>query len=145
MTNAEKEYADIINMPHHTSPNRPRMSYIDRGAQFSPFAALTGYEAAVEETGRLTDTKHQLSEDVKSFLNEKMQIIVNNLYSEPIVSITHFVPDKKKSGGAYVTTTGVVKEISECERTIIFTDRSSIPIDQIREIDGELFRNMDFY
>ena len=143
MTNAEKKYADIISMPHHTSPNRPRMSEIDRAAQFSPFAALTGYEAAVQEAGRLTDSKLDISEDIKTFLNEKMQMIVDNIDSEPVISITHFVPDKKKAGGAYVTTTGIVKEISEYEHAIILTDRTTIPIEQIIEIDGELFRNFE--
>ena len=140
MTEAEKKYADIINMPHHTSLNRPRMSDIDRAAQFSPFAALTGYEDAVSEVGRLTDKKLDLSEDMKTVLNEKMQMILDYLDEEPIVSITYFVPDKKKSGGAYVTVSGIVKEISEYERAIILTDKTSIPIEQIREIDGEMFK-----
>jgi len=119
------------------------MSEIDRAAQFSPFAALTGYEAAVQEAGRLTDSKLDISEDIKTFLNEKMQMIVDNIDSEPVISITHFVPDKKKAGGAYVTTTGIVKEISEYEHAIILTDRTTIPIEQIIEIDGELFRNFE--
>lgn len=141
MTEAEKKYADIINMPHHTSPNRPRMSDIDRAAQFSPFAALTGYDDAVTEAGRLTDQKHNLSEDMKTVLNEKMQMILDYLDDEPIITITYFVPDKKKSGGAYVSVTGIVKEISEYEHAIILTDKTKIPIEQIRDIDGELFRN----
>lgn len=140
MTNAEKKYADIINMPHHTSSTRPRMSAIDRAAQFSPFAALTGYEAAVHEAGRLTDSKLELSEDMKTMLNEKIQMVLDYLCDEPVVSITHFVPDKRKSGGAYVTTTGIVKEICEYERAIILTDKTSIPIDQIRDIKGEIFK-----
>ena len=140
MTEAEKKYADIINMPHHTSPNRPRMSDIDRAAQFSPFAALTGYDSTVAEAGRLTSKKCEISEDVKTILNEKMQMIRDYLDDKPFISVTYFVPDKKKSGGAYVTVSGVVKEISEYDRAIILTDKTSIPIEQICEIEGELFK-----
>lgn len=140
MTEAEKKYADIINMPHHVSPNRPRMSDIDRAAQFSPFAALTGYDSTVAEAGRLTDKKLNISEDMKTVLNEKMQMIIDYLDDKPFVSVTYFVPDKKKAGGAYVTVSGVVKEISEYDRAIILTDKTSIPIEQICEIEGELFK-----
>ena len=140
MTEAEKRYADIINMPHHTSPNRTRMSDIDRAAQFSPFAALTGYDDAVTEAGRLTDQKLNLSEDMKTVLNEKMQMILDYLDDEPFITITYFVPDKKKAGGAYATVSGIVKEISEYDRAIILTDKTTIPIEQIREIEGELFK-----
>ncbi len=140
MTEAEKKYADIINMPHHVSPNRPRMSDTDRAAQFSPFAALTGYDSTVAEAGRLTDKKLNISEDMKTVLNEKMQMIFDYLDDKPFISVTYFVPDKKKSGGAYVTVSGVVKEISEYDRAIILTDKTSIPIEQICEIEGELFK-----
>ena len=143
MTEAEKKYADTINMPHHTSPNRPRLSDIDRAAQFSPFAALTGYDDAVTEAGRLTDQKHNLSEDMKTVLNEKMQMILDYLDDEPIVTITYFVPDKKKSGGAYISVAGIVKEISEYEHAIILTDKTTIPIEQIREIDGDIFKCLE--
>ncbi len=143
MTEAEKKYADIINMPHHTSPNRPRMSDIDRAAQFSPFAALTGYDSTVAEAGRLTSKKCEITEDVKSVLNEKMQMIRDYLHDQPIVTVTYFVPDKRKAGGAYVTVSGVVKEISEYDRAIILTDKTSIPIEQICDIQGELFKWME--
>lgn len=139
MTEAEKKYADIIHMPHHVSPNRPRMSDIDRAAQFSPFAALTGYEDAVFEAGRLTDQQSILSEDEKTVLNEKMQMILDHLEEEPLITITYFVPDKKKAGGAYVTVSGIIKEIDEYEKAIVLADKTAVPIDQIREIEGELF------
>lgn len=140
MTEAEKKYADIINLPRHTSPNRPRMSAIDRAAQFSPFAALTGYEDAVSEAGRLTDQKLLLSEDAKTVINEKIQLILDVLNEEPIVAITHFVPDPKKSGGSYETVSGIIKEINEYDRAVILTDNTFIPIEQIREIESPLFR-----
>ncbi len=139
MTEAEKKYADIINMPHHISLNRPRMSDIDRAAQFSPFAALTGYDSTVAEAGRLTSKKCEISEDVKTILNEKMQMIRDYLDDKPFISVTYFVPDKRKDGGAYVTVSGVVKEISEYDRAIILNDKTSIPIDQICDIQGEMF------
>ena len=140
---SSNKYDDMIYLPNPTPTCKPRMSLHDRAAQFSPFAALTGYEDAVEETARLTDTRLELSEDMKTILNEKLQMIVDNLDSEPVVIITYFVPDKKKSGGAYVDITGIVKEIDEYERCIVMTDKRKIPIEQIREIDGELFKSLE--
>ena len=139
------KYDDMIYMQNPTPTCKPRMSLHDRAAQFSPFAALTGYEDAVEETARLTDSRLELSEDMKTILNEKMQMILDNAENEPIVTITYFVPDKKKSGGAYVDVTGIVKEINEYERCIVMTDKKKIPIEQIREISGELFSGIDMY
>lgn len=121
----------------------PRMSLYERAAQFSPFAALTGYEDAVEETARLTDARLELSEDMKTILNEKMQMIVDNMDADPIVTITYFVPDKKKAGGAYVDVTGIVKDIDEYERCIVMTDKKKIPIEQVRAIEGDLFKCLE--
>ena len=132
------KYDDIINLPNPTPTCRPRMSALDRAAQFAPFAALTGYEAVVAEAARLTDDRLELSEDMKIILNDKMQMIVDNLDKEPFVTIKYFVPDKRKAGGAYVEASGIVKEIDEYERCIIMTDGIKIPIEQIRAIDGEL-------
>ena len=137
---SSNKYDDMIYLPNPTPTCKPRMSLHDRAAQFSPFAALTGYEDAVEETARLTDTRLELSEDMKTTLNEKMQMILDNAENEPIVTITYFVPDKKKSGGAYVEVTGIVKEIDEYERCIVMTDKKKIPIEHIRAIEGELFK-----
>ena len=139
------KYDDMVYMQNPTPACKPRMSLHDRAAQFSPFAALTGYEDAVEETARLTDSRLELSEDMKTILNEKMQMILDNAENEPIVTITYFVPDKKKSGGAYVDVMGIVKEIDEYERCIVMTDKKKIPIEQIREICGELFSGIDMY
>ena len=136
------KYDDMINLPNPTPTCRPRMSAIDRAAQFSPFAALTGYEAVVEEAARLTDFRLELSEDIKVILNLKMQMIVENIHSEPFVTRTSFVPDKRKSGGAYVDASGVVERIDEYERCIILKDETKIPIDQVRDIEGELFNRI---
>ena len=132
------KYDDIINLPNPTPTCRPRMSALDRAAQFAPFAALTGYEAVVAEAARLTDDRLELSEDMKIILNDKMQMIVDNIDKEPFVTIKYFVPDKRKAGGAYVETSGIVKEIDEYERCIVITDGIKIPIEQVRAIDGEL-------
>ena len=132
------KYDDIINLPNPTPTCRPRMSALDRAAQFAPFAALTGYEAVVAEAARLTDDRLELSEDMKIILNDKMQMIVDNLDKEPFVTIRYFVPDKRKAGGAYVEVSGIVKEIDEYERCIVMTDGIKIPIEQVRAIDGEL-------
>ena len=143
MTEAEIKYASIINLPHHTSPTRPRMSNKDRAAQFAPFAALTGYEQSVFEAERLTTRKMELSEDMKAELNEKIQMLLDYLDDEPVVSITYFVPDKKKAGGAYVTASGVVREINDHIRTIIFIDGTIVPIEQIYDINGDLFNGFE--
>ena len=132
------KYDDIINLPNPTPTCRPRMSALDRAAQFAPFAALTGYEAVVAEAARLTDDRLELSEDMKIILNDKMQMIVDNLDKEPFVTVRYFVPDKRKAGGAYIEVSEIVKEIDEYERCIVMTDGIKIPIEQVRAIDGEL-------
>ena len=135
-------YDDIINLPHHVSSSRPHMSSIDRAAQFSPFAALTGYDDAVKETARLTEKRVELDESRKAALNDRLCIIQDTLVEQPTVIITYFQPDKKKSGGAYVTATGSVKKIDKYVRTVLMHDTTKIPIDEIISIDGEMFRSM---
>lgn len=136
-------YDDIINLPHHTSTTHPHMSAYDRAAQFSPFAALTGYEDAVAETARLTDKKVELDEYSKAYLSERLNMIQDTLNEQPEVSITYFQPDKKKSGGAYVAVIGYVKKIDEYERTLVMRDAAKIPIDDIFEINGEIFCSLE--
>ncbi len=137
-------YDDIINLPHHQSAPRPHMSAYDRAAQFSPFAALTGYEDAVIETARLTDKKVELDEYDKAALNERLNMIQDTLDEQPEVSITYFLPDKRKSGGAYVTVTGGVKKIDEYEHIVVMLDATKIPIDDIAEINGGLFVLLEY-
>lgn len=136
-------YDDIIDLPHHVSPNRRRMSNTERGAQFSPFAALTGYEAAVEEAARLTDGKKELTEEMKAIIDAKIQAISEHPDAEPQVTITYFKPDERKEGGAYVRVTGAVKEIDRIGKTIVLTDHTEIPMEQIREIEAEWMRWME--
>lgn len=136
------KYDDIIGLPHHVSATRPRMSMIDRAAQFSPFQALTGYGVAIQETGRLTDRKIELSEDERILLDMKQQILLDNIRECPDVSITYFIPDERKAGGSYVTVTGNVKKIDDYQRLLILTDRAQIPLDEIVDIESELFNNI---
>lgn len=140
MSNAESQYADIINLPHHVSKKRARMNLIDRAASFAPFAALTGYDDAVKETARLTDTKLELDENTKEILNEKLQIVLEKKSDDLPVSITYFVPDEKKTGGEYVVKTGIVKRYDEYERQIIFTDKSAVSIEDVLEIECEILK-----
>lgn len=128
-----ERYKDIIDMPHHVSEKHPRMARLDRAAQFAPYSALSGYEDAVEETARLTDRQVELDEYEK----EKINATLISLLSAPPdtrVSITHFRPDKKKSGGAYITVTGEVGKIDEVKREITLIGGEPISIDRIVDI-----------
>lgn len=135
-------YEDILNLPHHVSKTRPQMSMLDRAAQFSPFAALTGYDDAIKETGRLTDEKIEMDEDRKAALDMKQAYLSEMIDEQPEISITYFLPDAKKSGGAYVTVTGNLKRFDEYERLLILTDGKKIPMDDIADIESDLFRGM---
>lgn len=127
-------YADILDLPHHTSPTRPRMSMADRAAQFSPFAALTGHDDAIRETARLTDSRVSLDAGEIASLDERLRRIATHLEDAPEVSITYFQPDGRKAGGAYRTVTGAVEEIDEYARLVLLADKTSIPIDDILDI-----------
>lgn len=140
----EHNYDDIINLPHHVSKKHPQMSLSNRAAQFSPFAALTGHEDAINETARLTESFIELDENKKEQLDEQLQLIRENLEQKPECEITYFRPDEIKDGGAYVTVYGRVKKIDEYGRRIIFTDGTVLPIEHIFSIGGELFQNAGF-
>lgn len=129
-------YDDIINMPHHQSVTHPQMSMADRAAQFSPFAALTGYEDAVREAARLVDERMELDEDMLRKLDEQLQLIRANIEKHPTVVITYFLPDERKEGGAYVTVSGAVKKIDEYEQVIILHDGTRVPVRDIVGIAG---------
>ena len=128
------KYGDIINLPHPTSLNHPRMSLHDRAAQFSPFAALTGHHAAIAETGRLTDQRIELDESEIARVDAALQHLQELLPERPTVSITYFVPDERKSGGSYQTVTGEVKRIDAVSGMIQMTDRREIPIEDVFSI-----------
>ncbi len=134
-----KTYDDIIHLPRHVSSTHPHMSVIDRAAQFSPFAALTGYNAAIKETERQTDERVELDEYVKDSLKNRLQIIVDKIKEHPPIAVTYFQPDEKKDGGSYVTVAGRVKKIDLYTRILVMMDGKIIPIDDIIGIDGEIF------
>ena len=131
------EYEDIMHLPHHVSKKHPQMSMRDRAAQFSPFAALTGYDAAVEETARLTDRRIELDEYEAQQLDERIQKLSRHLKEHPKVSITYFQPDARKDGGEYVTVTGSIKKIETYESRIILMDGTWIPIHEVIRIEEE--------
>lgn len=136
-------YEDIINLPHHVSDKRPQMSLRDRAAQFSPFAALTGYDDAVSETARLTDEKIELDESMQSALDMKQHILMEAISEQPEISVTYFQKDEKKAGGAYRMLTGKLKKIDEYERVLVFANGEQIPFDDVFDITGDLFRGME--
>lgn len=140
-----RAYDDIINLPHHVSTTRPHMTAIDRTAQFSPFAALTGYDAAIKETARLTDGRVELDQYMKDVLSDRLQIIADRIKEHPEIAIIYFQPDAKKNGGAYVTAINTAKKIDEYERAVVITDGTAIPIDEIISIDGQIFETMVFH
>ena len=133
------EYDDIINLPHHQSSTRLHMSVHDRAAQFSPFAALTGYEAAVSETARLTEGKIDLDEDAREALDEKLQFLQESAGGQQ-VSVTYFQPDIRKKGGAYLTVSGIIKKVNNYERVIVMEDGTSISVDDILDIQSDIFK-----
>lgn len=127
-------YDDIINLPHPTSAKHPRMPLADRAAIFSPFAALVGHGAAIEETARLTDQKIELTEEEKTLLDERLRLL---LETGRVGAFTYFLPDGRKDGGAYVTTVGAVKKIDPLKGQVILTDRTAIPIEDILEVEAQ--------
>ena len=131
-------YADIINLPHHVSTVHPQMTMAQRAAQFSPFAALVGYEDVIDETARQTDSKRELDETEKAELDRKLCVIESHLAEKPVVEIEFFVPDKTKSGGEYVVKSGTVEKIVPTERVVI-VGGEAIRIDRIVGIEGQLF------
>lgn len=133
------EYEDIIHLPHHVSSKRPRMPMSDRAAQFSPFAALTGYDDAIRETGRLTEQKVHLDEEALATLDEKFHVLQEHLDESPEIQFTYFKPDERKAGGTYITVLGIVKKIQEYERQLILEDGNVIPIDDILEMESPIF------
>lgn len=127
-------YEDMLEMKYPYVSKHSRMSLYNRAAQFSPFAALTGYEEAIEETGRLTDTKIILSEESKAELNRILTYLQEHLSDYPEIQVTYFVADKRKQGGSYETYIGRVRRIDEVESLLIMKDKKKIRITDIIDI-----------
>lgn len=130
-------YDDIINMPHHVSPSHPQMPDSERAAQFSPFAALTGYEGAIEETARLTEEKHEITDSVRDALDCSLTALMQRPDPDRKIDITYFVPDSKKDGGEYVTETIQIRRIDFAAREIVTSDKRRIGIDMIAALGDE--------
>ena len=127
-------YDDIINLLHHVSPTRQRMSMHDLAAQFAPFAALVGYDDAVAETARLTVVRPELDEQEQWAINERLAYIADHIHEQPEVRIKYFVPDEHKSGGAIVEVSGKVKKISDTDGTIVMADDCKIRLSDIVDL-----------
>ena len=138
-----RKYNEIMGLPHHVSKTRSQMPMSDRAAQFAPFAALTGYDSAIKETGRLTDERIELDVEALSALDMKYQLLMEALDEAPEVTITYFQPDERKAGGKYVSAVGAVKKIDDFERRITMRDGTRIPTDDVLSIDGELFSSLE--
>lgn len=132
----KKTYDDIIHLPHHVSKTHPHMPIADRAAQFSPFAALIGHHEAIKEAGRMTSQKISLDENAKSILDQKLQMILERPSQE--ITLTYFLPDPQKDGGAYIDYTGVIKKADTQKRLLIMEDHTAIPIDDIIDLRGQL-------
>ena len=133
MFSSTDKYNDIINMQHHVSKKHSHMSLEARSAQFAPFAALTGYGDVIKETGRLTNERVEIDEELKEILNEEIMKIKSRLSERLTVSFTYFIPDEQKSGGKYITVDGTVKKITDV--SIILEDKTEILIEDIIDIE----------
>ena len=130
------KYDDIIDLPHPTSKRHPPMTISDRAAQFAPFAALTGYEDAIEEAARLTDEQEELGEDAQRELNDKLRLLMASAEQHPELTVTYFEPDAKKAGGRYVTLTGCLKRIQVVAQMIEFTSGKKVPLASVLDIES---------
>ena len=138
------EYDDLIYLPHPVSRKHPPMSAMDRAAQFSPFSALTGYEAVLREAGRLTDNRAELSEYSRDILDQKQKILLDAAPTYPEITITYFIPDRRRQGGAYGTLKGNLKKIDLARRVIILLDGTEVSLDDVADIQCELFAGLTY-
>jgi len=126
-------YDDIINLDHFEPKRHPRMSVYNRSAQFSPFAALNGYEDAISETGRLTNEKLELDEYQKAEVNATLQFLKDN--NNESFTIIYFLKDNIKSGGQYISVNTSLKKLDEDNHLLLTTDGNTINIDDIYTIE----------
>ena len=139
------KYDDMIGLGHPISRTHPPMARIKRAAQFASFDALTGFGAAIHEAGRETEEKKELSEDEIDMIDAKLAVIQYHIKEQPNITVTYFIPDDKKAGGRYVTVSGNVRKLDGVERVMVFTDETRIPIEDIRMIEGGLFKAYEQY
>lgn len=134
------DYDDIIDLPHYVSASRMPMSMESRAAQFAPFAALSGHDAAIAETARLTSAKSELSAEDFQRMSRRLSLA---LESASPVDITYFLPDETKQGGRYVAADGIVKRIDTVDGTLTLSDGRQIPLADILAIEGDIFDGID--
>jgi len=127
-------YEDIINLPHQMSKTHPQMSMANRAAQFAPFAALTGHAAAIEETARLTESRHELAEEDNEALNQKMAFLRENINAHPTIAVTYFEPDKKKDGGEYKTIEGQLQNIDDYSQSLVLRGGETVALEAVLDI-----------
>ncbi len=139
----DSKYDAILHLPHHVSEKHPPIPMEERAAQFSPYAALTGFGAVINETRRLTDPRQILSEETLTQLNRQYQLLLEHLPERPKITVTYFQPDGRKEGGAYLTLTGRVKKVDAYEQRLVLEDGSVIAMENIMAMDGELFAGME--
>lgn len=135
-------YADIIGLPHHVSETRARMSMVDRAAQFSPFAALTGFEEAVEETARQTTQRIELEADAQAELDRKLSLLGEHLAQRPMVTVTYFEADPWKAGGTYRTVSGRAARMDSHEQWLQLEDGCRIFFGDIVALEGDVFHTL---
>jgi hypothetical protein len=143
MSREKSIYDDIINLPHHVSATRPPMSMENRAAQFSAFAALSNFDAAIVETARATDKRVILDEEAKSILNTKLHIIEENMSELHMITVTYYRADEKKDGGAYLTISDSIKKIDKYERALVTASGYEIPFENIYSIEGDVFHHLE--
>ncbi|MCM1153656.1 MAG: hypothetical protein NC328_08400 [Muribaculum sp.] len=134
-------YDDIIGRKYEGSTTRPRMSLTNRAAQFAPFAALTGHDAAINETARLTEERMELSAEEQRDLSARLNHVLNRIEEMPVLTFTVYQPDKRKSGGHYEEISGTVKKYDEYEKSIILTNNNVIAIEDLISIGGAIFND----
>lgn len=135
------KYDDIMSLPHHVSSTRPQMSRMGRAAQFSPFAALVGYSDAIDETARLTDTGPQHNEETMGIIDKKLRLLASVVHRQPEVTVTYFVADARKDGGAYLTARDRVKKVDPFAYQLILLGGLKIPFEDIAVLDCSLFES----
>ena len=139
-TEARIKYGDIIDQEHYVDPNHPRMSRLNRAAQFSPFAALTGYEDLIDESARLTGEQVELDESKKEELGRRIDILLR-MAPSPETEITYFIRDSKKSGGRYETVRGTIKKYEALARAVILDSDTIVYIDDIIDVKADCFED----
>lgn len=133
------DYDDIINLPHHVSKKHPQMPLIERAAQFSPFAALIGYDKAIKETARFTEARIILDEEAKEIIDRKITTLFSIIETHPSIKATYFVSDLQKDGGVYITKEGRAMQIDKTRMALLLDDGTSIPLNDIVSLDGLCF------